>query len=101
MTTEHERFAGKVVFVTGAASGIGRATAVAFAQADARAAGVSGGADQTPPSSRGYPLQLEVLRRRSPDLRLLSCLVDCLDVEGPIGEAERPQGRCADKYPAR
>jgi NAD(P)-dependent dehydrogenase (short-subunit alcohol dehydrogenase family) len=35
MTTENERFAGKVAFVTGAASGIGRATAVAFAHADA------------------------------------------------------------------
>jgi NAD(P)-dependent dehydrogenase (short-subunit alcohol dehydrogenase family) len=35
MTTENERFAGKVAFVTGAASGIGRATAVAFVRAGA------------------------------------------------------------------
>jgi NAD(P)-dependent dehydrogenase (short-subunit alcohol dehydrogenase family) len=35
MTTENERFAGKVAFVTGAASGIGRATALAFANAGA------------------------------------------------------------------
>jgi NAD(P)-dependent dehydrogenase (short-subunit alcohol dehydrogenase family) len=35
MTAENERYAGKVTFVTGAASGIGRATALAFAQAGA------------------------------------------------------------------
>ncbi len=35
MTTENKRFAGKVAFVTGAASGIGRATAVGFAHAGA------------------------------------------------------------------
>jgi NAD(P)-dependent dehydrogenase (short-subunit alcohol dehydrogenase family) len=35
MTRENERFAGKVAFVTGAASGIGRATALAFARAGA------------------------------------------------------------------
>jgi NAD(P)-dependent dehydrogenase (short-subunit alcohol dehydrogenase family) len=38
MTTENETFAGKVAFVTGAASGIGRATAVAFARAGASVA---------------------------------------------------------------
>jgi NAD(P)-dependent dehydrogenase (short-subunit alcohol dehydrogenase family) len=32
MTTRHSTYAGKVAFVTGAASGIGRATAVAFAR---------------------------------------------------------------------
>ena len=37
MPTSH-RFAGKVAFVTGAASGIGRATAVAFAAEGARVA---------------------------------------------------------------
>jgi NAD(P)-dependent dehydrogenase (short-subunit alcohol dehydrogenase family) len=35
MTAENETFADKVAFVTGAASGIGRATAIAFAQAGA------------------------------------------------------------------
>jgi NAD(P)-dependent dehydrogenase (short-subunit alcohol dehydrogenase family) len=35
MTAGNERYAGKVTFVTGAASGIGRATALAFAQAGA------------------------------------------------------------------
>ena len=37
MTTAHDNdgFAGKVAFVTGAASGIGRATALAFARAGA------------------------------------------------------------------
>src|SRR5690349_6269839 len=34
-STDHKEFAGKVAFVTGAGSGIGRATAVAFAAAGA------------------------------------------------------------------
>ena len=37
-TSEAERFSGKVAFVTGAASGIGRAAAVAFARAGASVA---------------------------------------------------------------
>src|SRR5437879_4180085 len=36
-TNQAERFAGKVAFVTGATSGIGRATAIAFAQEGASA----------------------------------------------------------------
>ena len=35
MTADNESYAGQVTFVTGAASGIGRATALAFAQAGA------------------------------------------------------------------
>jgi NAD(P)-dependent dehydrogenase (short-subunit alcohol dehydrogenase family) len=38
MTVSNEAFAGKVAFVTGAGSGIGRATAVVFARAGARVA---------------------------------------------------------------
>jgi NAD(P)-dependent dehydrogenase (short-subunit alcohol dehydrogenase family) len=38
MTVSNAAFAGKVAFVTGAGSGIGRATAVAFAHAGARVA---------------------------------------------------------------
>src|SRR5690349_9509120 len=52
MTAQADTFAGKVAFVTGASSGIGRATALAFAAAGASVALFDISADQNRETAR-------------------------------------------------
>jgi NAD(P)-dependent dehydrogenase (short-subunit alcohol dehydrogenase family) len=54
LTTQHEGLTGKVVVVTGAGSGIGRATARAFADAGAHVLGVGRRTDALAETATGY-----------------------------------------------
>ncbi len=83
----HQRFTGKVAFVTGAASGIGRATAVAFAAEGARVAIL----DRT---EEALADTAEAVRQVGGEVLVLACDVSDPDqVEASIGRVVETFGR--------
>ncbi len=83
----HHRFTGKVAFVTGAASGIGRATAVAFATEGARVAIL----DRT---EEALADTAEAVRQVGGEVLVLACDVSDPDqVEASVGRVVETFGR--------
>ncbi len=83
----HQRFTGKVAFVTGAASGIGRATAVAFATEGARVAIL----DRT---EEALADPAEAIRQVGGEVLVLACDVSDPDqVEASVGRVVEAFGR--------
>ncbi len=83
----HHRFTGKVAFVTGAASGIGRATAVAFATEGARVAILDRTEDALADTA-------EAIRQVGGEILVLACDVSDPDqVEASIGRVVETFGR--------
>ncbi len=83
----HQRFTGKVAFVTGAASGIGRATAVAFAAEGARVAIL----DRT---EEALADTAEAVRQVGGEVLVLACDVSDPDqVEASVGRVVETFGR--------
>ncbi len=83
----HHRFTGKVAFVTGAASGIGRATAVAFATEGARVAIL----DRT---EEALADTAEAVRQVGGEILVLACDVSDPDqVEASVGRVVETFGR--------
>ncbi len=83
----HQRFTGKVAFVTGAASGIGRATAVAFATEGARVAIL----DRT---EEALADTAEAVRQVGGEVLVLACDVSDPDqVEASVGRVVETFGR--------
>ncbi|WP_010215289.1 SDR family NAD(P)-dependent oxidoreductase [Sphingomonas sp. PAMC 26621] len=81
------RFTGKVAFVTGAASGIGRATAVAFATEGARVAII----DRTEDALRGTA---DAIRDVGGEALIIACDIAQPDqVEAAVGQAVETFGR--------
>jgi NAD(P)-dependent dehydrogenase (short-subunit alcohol dehydrogenase family) len=85
--SDHHRFSGKVAFVTGAASGIGRATAVAFAAEGARVAIL----DLTAEALRDTEAAVEAA---GGEVLLIACDVsDAAQVEAAVGRVVERFGR--------
>ncbi len=85
--SDHHRFSGKVAFVTGAASGIGRATAVAFAAEGARVAIL----DLTAEALRDTESAIEAA---GGEVLVIACDVsDAAQVEAAVGQVVERFGR--------
>jgi NAD(P)-dependent dehydrogenase (short-subunit alcohol dehydrogenase family) len=86
-TNQNENFAGKVAFVTGAASGIGRATALAFARAGAAVAA----ADVSEPGNRETARLIEEQGGRA--LAVRCDVTRAEDVRAALGKVAEAFGR--------
>jgi NAD(P)-dependent dehydrogenase (short-subunit alcohol dehydrogenase family) len=85
--SDTRRFAGKVAFITGAASGIGRATAVAFAAEGARVAVL----DRTEDALRGTA---DAIRTAGGEVHVIACDVsEPKQVEAAVADVVRTFGR--------